>query len=226
MGFLSHLLPRITPDRRRERERMVRTQIRERDIRDERVMAAMAEVPRHLFVLPEEVNRAHEDCALRIDEGQTISQPYIVALMLEALMLSGSERVLEVGTGSGYQTALLSLLAGRVWTVERHESLFTAARERLSRLGEADRVEFKHGDGTLGWPEHAPFDGIIVTAAGPSVPEVLVAQLSPEGRLVMPIGDQEEQMLIRVERRGEERVTTDLCPCRFVPLIGAEGFPR
>ncbi len=206
----------------RAREEMVATQIEGRGVHDPRVLAAMREVPRHEFVPRRHRDRAHEDNALETSEGQTISQPYIVGLMLEALALRGEETVLEIGTGSGYQTALLVRLARRVVTIERLESLHTGARERLRRLGLDATVTFLHGDGTLGHLDLAPYDGIVVTAAGPRVPTSLTEQLAEGGRLVMPLGERGEQMLVVTGRDGASR---DLCPCRFVPLIGEHGHP-
>jgi protein-L-isoaspartate(D-aspartate) O-methyltransferase len=200
---------------------MVRDQIEARGVRDPRVLDAMREVPREQFVPLDRAKQAHDDCALPIGEGQTISQPYIVGLMLEALALSGEEIVLEIGTGSGYETALLSHLAARVFSVERVAAL---ADECRARLAEFRNVEIVVADGTLGLPDRGPFDAIVVTAAGPSVPQPLVDQLAEGGRLVMPLGSRDEQMLVRLTRHGAETTTTDLCACRFVPLIGAHGF--
>jgi len=206
------------------RVRMVNTQIRNRGIRDERVLQAMEDVPRHVFIPMDLRREAHGDHPVHIGLGQTISQPYIVALMLEAMDLSGTERVLEIGTGSGYQTALLLRLAREVISVERHSALRDQA---LTHLGsDADRLTALAGDGTLGHPERSPYDAVVVTAAGPKAPQPLLDQLAEGGRLVMPVGDRQEQMLVKIERRGQELLTTDLCPCRFVPLIGAHGFPE
>lgn len=202
---------------------MVAEQIAARGVRDERVLAAMRRVPRHHFIPVERWDDAHGDHPVPIGQGQTISQPYIVGLMLEALRLRGDERVLEIGTGSGYQTALLLHLARSVVSVERLETLSRAAGERLRRLG-LEGYRLIVGDGTLGAPEFAPYEGIVVTAAGPEIPRPLRDQLAEGGRLVIPIGPRDEQMLIVAERRGDELLTTDLCPCRFVPLIGAHGF--
>jgi protein-L-isoaspartate(D-aspartate) O-methyltransferase len=208
---------------RAAREEMVEEQIRARGVRDERVLEAMRDVPRHLFLSPEQWAEAHEDRPLPIGQGQTISQPYIVALMLEALRLTGPERVLEIGTGSGYQTALLLRLAAEVVSVERQESLALEAEERLRGLGK-ERLHLVVGDGTLGCPAHAPYDGIVVTAAGPHIPQPLREQLAEGGRLVIPLGAREEQMLVLAERHGDRLTSRDLCACRFVPLVGAEGF--
>ena len=205
------------------REAMVERQLRKRGIRDERVLAAMLSVPRHEFVPPESAGEAYDDRPLAIGQGQTISQPFMVAAMAEALRLSGSERVLEIGAGSGYQAAVLALLAREVQTVETHEVLALACRERLRRLG-YNNVSVHVGDGTLGWPDQAPFDAIVVTAAAPEIPPPLVAQLADGGRLLLPVGTADEQRLLRVEKRGGELSTRPLHHCRFVPLIGQYGW--
>jgi protein-L-isoaspartate(D-aspartate) O-methyltransferase len=194
----------------------------QRGIRDERVLAAVAAVPRELFV-PEDLRRhAYADRALPIGCGQTISQPFMVATMLEALGLQGG-RALEIGTGSGYQAALLAELADDVVTVERVPELADEARRTLERAGYG-RVDVRVGDGTLGVPEQAPFDGIVVAAAAPAAPESLYEQLAPGGRLVVPVGTQRDQWLEIVERSPEGPVRVRTVPCRFVPLIGSEGF--
>ena len=193
-----------------------------RGIRDERVLAALASVPRELFV-PENLRRhAYADRALPIGSGQTISQPFMVATMLEALGLDGG-RALEIGTGSGYQAALLAELADDVVTVERVPELAAEARRTLDRTGYG-RVDVRVGDGTLGVPEKAPFDGIVVAAAAPAAPKSLYEQLAPGGRLVVPVGTQRDQWLEIVERTPEGPVRVRTVPCRFVPLIGSEGF--
>jgi protein-L-isoaspartate(D-aspartate) O-methyltransferase len=209
----------------REREGMVEHQIRARGIEDPAVLHAMLTVPREAFVPEELRERAYTDAALPIPDGQTISQPYIVALMAAALRLKPTERVLEIGTGSGYAAAVLSRIAGEVYTVERHETLAHAARERLNALGYGN-VRVAHGDGTLGWPEHAPYDAITVAASGPQVPETLRAQLKIGGRLVMPKGSSRiEQKLVRVTRTGEDEYAEEsLVTVSFVPLIGREGW--
>jgi len=206
----------------RARRALIR-ELREKGIRDERVLSAMEKVPRHLFVLPEYLFAAYDDRPLPIGLGQTISQPYIVALSTEALELSGEEKVLEIGTGSGYQTAILAELAKEVFTVERLPELSFEAQERLRRLGYTN-VHFRVGDGTKGWPEEAPFPAILVTAAAPKVPKSLFAQLAEGGRMVIPVGGRFHQDLWLVRKVGGEPVYEHLCPVTFVPLIGEEGF--
>lgn len=202
--------------------------LRRRGIAAEAVLDAMAQVPRERFVPDHLAELAYEDGALPIGDGQTISQPYIVALMTEAAELGPESRVLEVGTGSGYSTAILSLLAGHVFSIERHDTLAIAACERLETGGYLDNVTLSVGDGTLGLPEKAPFDAIIIAAAGPRVPEALRAQLAMGGRLIMPVGSASgPQKLTCVTRDGEEKFRTeDLAPVSFVPLIGAQGWQR
>ena len=202
---------------------MVRTQLIPRGIRDRRVLEAMGQVPRHRFVDALYQDRAYDDCALPIGHGQTISQPYMVALMTECLGLTGSERVLEVGTGSGYQAAVLARLAHRVFSMDRIPELVDRARRTLEELG-IPNVTLRTGDGTLGWPEEAPFDAIIVTAGAPQVPQALVEQLAEGGRLVIPVGDRFAQTLEVVTRtaRGMER--RGVIGCVFVPLIGTNGW--
>jgi len=208
-------------DFQRAKQRMLRRQLRGRGIRDPRVLAAMASTPREEFVRPDARNAAYSDCALPIDCGQTISQPYMVALMSEALNLSGAEKVLEIGTGSGYQTAILAELARTVVTIERHAELSAGARETLRRLGR-ENVILVVGDGTQGWPPEAPYDRILVTAAAGHVPEPLFAQLADGGLLVIPLGGRDVQMLQAIRRVGSSRQATNLTACRFVPLVGAE----
>lgn len=212
-------------DRARERERMVETQIASRGIRDARVLDAMRAVLREAFVPEHLSDLAYEDGPLPIGEGQTISQPYIVALMAEAAAIGPGDRVLEIGAGSGYGAAVLSRLAGSVHAIERHGALARAAGERLGWLGYAN-VSIREGDGTLGWPEAAPFDAILVTAVGPEVPERLSRQLAPGGRLVMPVGRRAGgQRLLRLTRRDETVFDeTDLGFVSFVPLIGAHAY--
>jgi len=205
------------------RERMVETQIKARGIKDERVLKAMLKVPRHLFVDEALRDQAYGDFPLPIGEGQTISQPYIVALMTEALELKGIERVLEIGTGSGYQTAILAELALWVYTIERFQALLERAKKVLKELGYKN-ISFKLDDGTLGWKEAAPFDAIIVTAASPDIPPPLVEQLAEGGRMVIPVGDEFSQTLIKGVKKGGKLHTKALEPVRFVKLVGAYGF--
>lgn len=202
---------------------MVNDQLRARGIRDERLLAAMAKVPREAFVASENHAHAYGDFPLPIGVGQTISQPYIVAAMVEVLKLTVTDRVLEVGTGTGYEAALLGELAAEVWTIERHAELAEKAREILARLGYTN-VHVVHGDGSLGLPEHAPFDKILVAAAAPRIPDTLIAQLADGGRLVIPVGTRFEQQVQVVEKMGDEIRITAHDPCRFVPLVGEEGW--
>jgi protein-L-isoaspartate(D-aspartate) O-methyltransferase len=205
------------------REEMVERQLRRRGISDARVLAAMARVPRHLFV-PENLRHlAYEDGALPIGEGQTISQPFIVATICTLLRLEGDERVLDVGTGSGYQAAVLAELAAEVVTIERVPALAERARATLALAG-YERVEVRVGDGSLGVPDRAPFDAIAVAAAAPAVPPHLYGQLKSGGRLVLPRGGRRGQELVLVERTEYGPVERVSVPCRFVPLLGAEGF--
>ncbi len=206
-----------------ERERMVRSQLAARGISDVRVLEAMRTVPRHLFVPAHMVGSAYRDSPLPIGQGQTISQPYIVAYMTEQLELKGDERVLEIGTGSGYQAAILSLLADRVVTVERFPGLAQEAQERLAALG-YDNVRVVVGDGSLGWPDEAPYDAIIVTAAAPEVPAPLKEQLADGGRLVAPVGPRWTQELVKIRRVGGEFKVIPLIGVAFVPLIGRHGW--
>lgn len=208
------------------RQQMVERQLRKRGIRDERVLAAMLSVPRHQFVPTEFAAEAYADRPLPIGQGQTISQPFMVAAMAEALQLSGAERVLEIGAGSGYQAAVLSLLAREVHAVEMHDELAVSCGERLARLGYGN-VHVHVGDGTLGWPDEAPFEAILVTAAAPDVPPPLKAQLAEGGRLVIPVGSPDEQRLLRLEKHGNATSSRPLHYCRFVPLVGQYGWkPR
>jgi protein-L-isoaspartate(D-aspartate) O-methyltransferase len=207
------------------RSEMLRRDIAGRGVRDARVLAAMGRVPRERFVPPELAAEAYADHPLDIGAGQTISQPYIVALMTEMLALTGSERVLEVGTGSGYQTAVLAGLCAEVLTVERLPELSERARAALAELG-CGNVRLRVSDGTLGWPEAAPFDAILVTAAGPRVPESLKAQLADGGRLVMPVGGWGGQHLVTVRRSGARFAEERGIDCIFVRLIGEEGHPE
>lgn len=202
---------------------MVVEQCVARGLRDERVLQAMRTVPRHEFVRRQDQSRAHADHPLGIGHGQTISQPYMVALMTEALQPGPADRVLEIGTGSGYQTAILASLVRRVYSVERIAELAREAQARLDRLG-YENVEYLVGDGTLGWPEQAPFDSILVTAGAPELPPSLEEQLGENARLVIPVGQLQSQMLTVLERRGGKRSRRSLCPCIFVQLIGREGW--
>jgi len=214
----------VQPDAyERARLRMVDEQLRGRDVTDERVLTAMATVPRELFVPPEHRERAYEDAALPIGHGQTISQPYMVARICEELALRDRGRVLDVGTGSGYQAAVLAELAAEVHTIERIPELAEQARASLATAG-YERVAVHVGDGTLGLPEHAPYEAIAVAAAAPQPPPSLYDQLAPGGRLVVPVGRRWGQELLVVVRSPEGPAIVRSVPCRFVPLVGAEGF--
>ena len=205
------------------RNRMVDSQLVSRGIKDAKVLLAMRKVPRHRFVEEALISQAHGDHPLPIGEKQTISQPYIVALMTEALELRGVERVLEIGTGSGYQTAILAELAEKVYSIERMYPLSVKARRLLDELGYLN-VVLKVGDGTLGWKEEAPYDAVMVTAGSPDVPQPLVDQLAVGGRLVIPVGDRYSQSLVRVARTKEGIKKSDLGGCRFVNLVGQHGW--
>lgn len=202
---------------------MVERQLRRRGISDERVLAAMEQVPRHEFVPERERGRAYADSALPIGEGQTISQPWIVAAICQALELSGGERVLEIGSGSGYSAAVLSRLAAEIIGIERHEALAVEARRALDRIG-AENVELLIGDGSRGLPGRAPFEAIAVHATAPAPPRTLLSQLADGGRLVVPIATDRADLLTVFHRSGEELRREEIGPCRFVPLIGEEGF--
>lgn len=205
------------------RQKMVENQLRKRGIRNEAVLKAMSRVPRHLFIDEKFKNKAYDDSPLPIDCSQTISQPYMVALMTELANPDRKKTVLEIGTGSGYQTAVLAELFGKVFSIERHQKLAEKAQKILRKLG-YENVSIKVGDGTLGWPEKSPFDAIIVTAAAPDVPENLVNQLKPMGKLVIPVGPHFQQTLQLVEKRGDSYITRNICNCVFVPLIGKSGW--
>jgi protein-L-isoaspartate(D-aspartate) O-methyltransferase len=207
------------------RDFMVRTQLIPRGIQDERVLAAMRKVPRHLFVDESIRHRAYEDVALSIGEGQTISQPYMVAVMTELLELKGTERVLEVGTGSGYQAAILAELSRDVYTIERFEKLAKEAEVKFLALG-YNNIHARASDGTLGWPENAPFDRIIITAGTPKVPEPLIAQLAEDSIIVAPVGERFSQQLVRVRKSAEGLSEEYHTMCVFVPLIGKYGWDR
>ena len=208
---------------RQQRESMVSCQLRGRDITDERVLAVMADLPRELFLDEPLRSKAYTDGPLPIGQGQTISQPYIQALMTQHLHLEGPEKVLEIGTGSGYQTAILARLSRKVFTVERLVELSASARRTLDSLG-LDNVNYIAADGSEGVDEAAPFEAILVTAACPEVPEPLVEQLSENGRLVAPVGPRDTQDLVVVTRQGGQIYRESICPCRFVPLLGKHAF--
>ena len=207
-----------------QRQAMVEQQLRRRGIHDERVLGAMEEVPRHEFIPEESRSRAYRDEPVPIGEGQTISQPYIVAIMTQLLAVEPENMVLEIGTGTGYQAAVLSRLARQVYTVERHAALAVRAGENFRRLG-YENVEVVVGDGTRGLPEHAPYDRILVAAAAPSVPRPLIEQLAEGGRMVMPVGRPDVQVLQLVRKSQGEIFSSNLEGCRFVPLIGEGGLP-
>lgn len=207
------------------RRHMVEEQLRARGIRDARVLSVMERIPRHLFVPEVFQDRAYEDHALVIGEGQTISQPFIVALMTEALGLSGEERVLEIGTGSGYQTAILAALSARVDSLERIDVLMEKARSVLERLHYSN-VRMQSADGSMGWKAEAPFEAILVTAGAPEIPQSLIDQLADGGRLVIPVGDRTSQVLKKVTKTKMGVIETTLTGCVFVPLIGVEGWPE
>lgn len=217
----------MTIDYTRARRTMVERHIRAKGVSDPLVLAAMERVPRHLFVEEALRGQAYSDFPIPIGERQTISQPFMVATMTEALQLRGTEKVLEIGTGSGYQAAVLAQIVNRVFTIERHVALARAARRVLDATG-CGNVQVKVGDGTLGWPEEAPFDAIIVTAGAPKIAQAYYDQLAIGGRLVIPVGSSESQTLMRVVRIAPDRFREEpLLDCRFVPLIGVNGWqPR
>ena len=223
MGANGNSGDRTNEDFGQARHEMVENQIRKRRVSNSRVLECLERVPRHEFVPAEFRGRAYEDAPLPIGEGQTISQPYIVAAMTAALALNGSERVLEVGTGLGYQAAILACMAKEVFSVEFRAELATQAAQRLPHLG-FHNVHVHCGDGTLGLPEFAPYDAILVAAAAPSVPAPLLAQLADAGRMVVPVGGVDNQELHLIERSNDTFRTTILEPCRFVPLLGAHGW--
>jgi protein-L-isoaspartate(D-aspartate) O-methyltransferase len=205
------------------RRRMVKEQIEARGVSDPRVLKAMEKVPRHLFVPEALVDQAYDDTPLAIGRHQTISQPYTVAFMTEALELKGTERMLEVGTGSGYQAAVLAELAKEVFSIERIPELAEQARERLEKLGYTN-IHVTVGDGTVGLKAHAPYDGIIVTASGPELPQTFIEQLAEGGRLVIPVGERSSQNMYRVKKQRGETIKDYLGPFRFVELIGKHGY--
>jgi protein-L-isoaspartate(D-aspartate) O-methyltransferase len=208
----------------RDRQEMVERQLRARGIDDDRVLAAMATVPRELFVPEAARDLAYHDVALPIGAGQTISQPYMVALICSGLHVRGGERVLDVGTGSGYQAAVLAEMGADVHSIERVPELAEEAREALAAAGYAERVHVHVGDGTRGLPEEAPFQAIAVAAAAPAVPPALYDQLAERGRLVLPVGPRRQQLLVAVVRSPEGPAALPGVPCRFVPLVGVDGF--
>lgn len=215
----------MSPTADLQRERMISDQLRRRDIVDPAVLAAFSDVPREAFVDPENAQWAYEDSPLSIGYGQTISQPYVVAMTAQALRLTGHEKVLEIGAGSGYAAAILSRLAREVHTVERIAELADSAAERLARLG-FHNVYVHHGDGTLGWPPAAPYQAIAVAAGAPRPPPSLLEQLAIGGRMVVPHGDAATQRLVRITRSSEdEYLEENLGAVRFVPLLGEEGWP-
>jgi len=211
-------------DERQKERKCLSEELAAQGIRDKMVLESICTVPRHMFVSPELADYAYYDAPLSIGQGQTISQPFIVALMLEAMLPSRADRVLEIGTGSGYAAAVLSHLVHRVYTIERHAELAKEAYARFASL-QYDNITVRVGDGTKGWLEESPFDGIIVAAAGPTIPKSLKEQLAVGGRLVIPIGEEGQQKLMRVYRSSsEEFLEETLCHVRFVPLIGEEGW--
>jgi len=205
-------------------EQMIRQQVVERGITDPRVLDALRAVPREKFFNEDLAREAYADRAAPIGHGQTISQPYMVALMTERLAVAPEHKVLEIGTGSGYQSAVLAKLAGEVYSIERVKPLLDDAFHRFMEMN-IRNVHLKLGDGTLGWPEQAPFDRILITAGAPNIPDRLLReQLKDGGIAVLPVGPEDEQMLIVIKREGEKLLSTDVCPCRFVKLIGEEGW--
>jgi protein-L-isoaspartate(D-aspartate) O-methyltransferase len=210
---------------RLSREEMVLTQLERRGLHDERVLNAMRKVKRHHFVEPAFRDRAYDDTPLPIDEGQTISQPYVVARMTDLLDIQPSDKVLEIGTGSGYQAAVLAELCHKVYSIERHMSLLQKARAALDEQGYSN-VVLKQGDGTIGWTEFAPFDKIIITAAAPKFPRTLFNQLKDGGLMVFPMGEKRTQDLVLVQRSGEEAMMKEVGQVAFVPLVGREGWPN
>lgn len=208
---------------RHERERMVKEQIVARGVEDKRVLDAMLRVPRHVFVEKIYEHQAYNDYPLSVGHGQTISQPYIVAVMTEQLQLKPGDTVLEIGTGSGYQTAILALMCKMVYTIERISALREQARGRLEKLGFAN-IAYMTGDGSLGWPQFAPYDGIIVTAGAPEVPNALIEQLAEKGRLVIPVGSEYFQTLNVVTKQRGRVFRKEIFECTFVPLVGKQGW--
>lgn len=207
-----------------QRRKMVEEQLVNRGIKDARVLAAMSLIPRHFFVQESFCHKAYNDHPLPIGGSQTISQPYIVAAMTEALQLKGQERVLEIGTGSGYQTAILAEMAEKVFTIERIRTIAKTAKEKLDQLGYTN-INFKVFDGTYGWRDQSPFDAILISASGPDIPKPLIEQLKDGGRIVAPVGDQGDQTLLVLTKVGSQTRTRKIIGCSFVPLIGKYGWP-
>lgn len=207
------------------RKCMVEEQLIPRGISSQKVLEAFYSVERHKFVPAESQKLAYADSPLLIGENQTISQPYIVALMTECLDLTGRERVLEIGTGSGYQTAILAELSKEVFSIERFERLAQTAQETLQSLGFRN-IQIKTGDGSLGWKEESPFDRIIITAASPIIPDPLIEQLNETGKLILPLGGSMGQILTKLEKKGNEIITKEICGCVFVPLVGKYGYKK
>jgi protein-L-isoaspartate(D-aspartate) O-methyltransferase len=205
------------------REKMVKTQLIPRGIRDPRVLEAMRKVPRHRFIEKTQIEEAYNDYPLPIAHNQTISQPYIVALMTEALELKGSEKTLEIGTGSGYQAAILAELSSKVYTIERIRPLLVKAQRLLTELG-YNNILFKAFDGTLGWEEHGPYDAVIVTAGAPQIPQPLIDQLKEGGRLIIPVGNRFSQDLLKITKKNGGYIESNLGGCRFVNLLGIHGW--
>lgn len=205
------------------RKRMITEQMTTRGVKDPRVIAVMSRIPRHLFIPEALASQAYSDYPVNIGEGQTISQPFMVAVMTEALQLKGDEKILEIGTGSGYQSAVLAELCRHLYTIERFKNLANQARKILYDIG-ITNFSMRIGDGTLGWPEEAPFDGILVTAGGPVIPDVYSEQLKEGGRIVIPVGDEESQQLIVAVKTGNNLQQEVISGCRFVKLIGRHGF--
>jgi protein-L-isoaspartate(D-aspartate) O-methyltransferase len=207
------------------RKLMIKTQLLPRGIKDKRVLEAMERVPRHLFVDSSNITNAYSDMALPIGEGQTISQPYMVAVMTELLELNGTQKILEIGTGSGYQTAVLAELSQAVYTIERIASLAEKAKKRFQNLSYLN-IHIKADDGTLGWPEEAPFHRIIITAGSPEIPTPLIEQLAEGGIIVIPVGDLYSQQLLKYRKSGRNPIIEYHTPCVFVPLIGQYGWQK
>ena len=222
---MNRLSPELIKSYAGQRRKMVEEQLVERGINDLRLLEVVSRVPRHLFVQESLQHRAYGDTPLPIGENQTISQPYIVGAMTEALHLKGEERVLEIGTGSGYQTAIIAELCSQVFTIERLNNLSRKAQNVLESLNYMSIV-FKMFDGTYGWPDQAPFDAILITASAPEIPGSLVKQLGDGGRLVAPIGEADKQKLVVLTKNGDRVSRRDLGDCKFVPLIGKYGWPQ